>query len=185
MSQAAKNLNELSVEHVARWYAVRTRFKREKLVRQRLTESGIQAYLPLQQVTRRYASKIKHLEIPLINNYIFVHITKPEYVPVLKTPDVLHFVHFNHTLLPIPASEINLLRRIVGESPGLRVEESAFHPGAEVEVIGGELTGLRGSLLERRGRHTFVVALQTLGFDLHMQIDINLLRPLASRRVAS
>ena len=82
-----------------RWFAVYTRYKREKLVLKELQRRGINAYLPLQTVTRYYTRKVKTVHLPLISCYIFVQITRPEYVPVLEVPDVLNFVRFRKDLL--------------------------------------------------------------------------------------
>ena len=55
-----------------RWFAVYTRYKREKLVLKELQRRGINAYLPLQTVTRYYTRKVKTVHLPLISCYIFV-----------------------------------------------------------------------------------------------------------------
>ena len=60
----------------ARWFAVYTGYKHEKKVVELLTQKGITAYTPLHRVTRRYTRKVKHVELPLINCYVFVQITK-------------------------------------------------------------------------------------------------------------
>jgi transcription antitermination factor NusG len=162
----------------ARWFAVYTRYKREKLVQKLLDEKGVETYLPLQKVTRRYQRKIKHLQIPLLNCYVFTRITKAEYVPVLDTPDVLNFVRFAKELIAIPASEIDLLRRVTGEKVDIEVDQGLFHLGREVEIIKGSLTGLRGKLIESKGPKNFVVELENLGYSLRMEIAPEWLFPL-------
>ncbi len=159
-------------ETEARWFAVYTRYKREKLVVKQLQQKGIECYLPLQRLTRRYDRKVKQVELPLINCYIFVRIVKGEYVPVLETQDVLQFVKFSRNLIAIPEVEIDLLRRVVGELEELEVNPSAYHPGDQVEVIGGQLTGLKGTLIEKRGQHRLIVALDTLGYELNMEVRL-------------
>ncbi|HRI60637.1 MAG TPA: transcription termination/antitermination NusG family protein, partial [Saprospiraceae bacterium] len=114
-----------------RWFAVYTKYKREKLVQKRLQEQGINAYLPIQRLTRRYERKVKTVEMPLISCYVFTRITKKQYVPVLNTPDVLQFVKFSQNLIAIPEREIQLLQRIAGEGMDMEVEQNAFHPGEE------------------------------------------------------
>lgn len=158
-----------------RWFAVRVQFKREKVVNQRLIESGIQAYLPMQQIVRTYASKTKRLKVPLINGYIFVSITRREYSLVLSDPNVVGFVRFNRNLISIPEQEIDLLKRIVGEYPEVAVSPLSFLVGEEVEILSGNLTGIRGKLVKKHNRHTFVVALESLGHELHLQLDVSLL----------
>ena len=163
-------------ENEARWFAVYTNYKREKIVRNRLAAKGVECYVPLQQLTRRYQRKVRQVELPLISRYIFVRIARPQYVPVLETPDVLSFVRIRKNLLAIPEAEIDLLRRIVGELEEITVNPAAFHPGDPVEIIGGQLTGLRGTLIEKRSDHNVVITLETLGYDLHVQVDPSLLR---------
>jgi transcription antitermination factor NusG len=159
-----------------RWFAVYTRYKSEKVVRQMLNLKSINNYLPLQKVVRRYTRKIKTHDIPLISCYIFVKITKDEYVPVLETENVVKFLRFSKNLLSIPEEEIEILKRVVGDGEGVEAEPGIFHEGDEVEVIGGKLTGLRGRLVERHGKKQMVVELENVGYTLRMNIDASLLR---------
>lgn len=159
-----------------KWFAVYCRSKSEKVVQKLLANKGIESYLPLQKVTRRYTRKIKTYEIPLITCYVFVRITKGEYVPVLETENIVRFVKIARNLISIPDEEIQLLQRIVGEGEEVEAEAGVFKEGDKVEVIGGKLTGLRGKLIEQAGKKQMVVALDTVGYSLKMNIDVSLLR---------
>jgi transcription antitermination factor NusG len=163
-------------EHEARWFAVCTKYKREKLVHKRLEDRGIESYLPLQKFIRRSTRKIRKVELPLISRYIFTRIIKKEYIPVLDTPDVTGFVHFSNNLIAIPEQEINLLKRIVGEGFEMEAAPNDFVQGDEVEVIAGKLSGLRGVLLGKENKHNFLVELRHIGYALRIQIDPELLR---------
>ena len=167
------NQLDLSGPH---WFAVYTRYKREKVVKKELNQRGINCYLPLQKLTRHYTRKIKHVELPLISCYIFVNINKSNYVPVLEVPDVVNFVKFSNKMIAIPEKEIDIMKRVVGEVPNILVEEGAFRDGDSVEVIGGQLTGLKGILIEQRNEKNFVIELDNLGYSLIMQIDPKYLR---------
>ncbi len=158
-------------EQEARWFAVYTRYKREKQVRKRLEEQGIECYLPLQRLVREYTRKRKQVELPLISCYIFTKIRKAEYVPVLETEDVVQFLHFSRNLIAIPNQEIQVLRHIVGEQVELEARPITFQPGALVEITQGRLIGLRGKLIEKQGTHNFLVELNTMGYGLHLQVD--------------
>ncbi|MFT5264996.1 MAG: transcription antitermination factor NusG [Polaribacter sp.] len=159
-----------------RWFAVYVSYKREKIVRKMLEAKGIALYLPIQKVTRRYVRKVKHLELPLINCYLFVKITKTEYIKVLETEHVLKFIRFSNNLLSIPEAEIQLMKRIIGEGFDFTVEPAAFMKGEEVEVIGGALTGLEGTLISEAGQQRFLVELTNVGVQFQMEIDPSLLR---------
>lgn len=164
-------------EQEARWFAVYTRYKREKQVLKRLTEKGITTYLPIQRVKRYYTRKVKQVELPLISCYLFTKITKPEYIPVLDTPDVVKFVRFSKNLISIPEREIKLIQRVVGEDVEVEMEpRQHMRKGDEVEIIGGRLTGLKGTLVNREGQKHFVVELESLGYAMRMQVDPQYLR---------
>lgn len=168
-------------EQEARWFAVYTKFKREKQVLKQLSERGIETYLPLQSYTRRYTRKIKHVEIPLISCYIFTKIIKKDYVPVLETPDVVNFVKLSKNLIAIPNREMDIMRRVVGEQIEIDVEPSSYQVGDEVEIIGGNLTGLKGYLLNTESDKNFVIELENLGYSLRMSVKPEMLRKTGKR----
>ncbi len=169
----------------AKWFAVYTKYKREKLVAARLEAMGVEYYLPLMQVTRHYVRKKKVLQLPLINCHIFVKITKASYIKVLQTPDVLRFVKIAKNLLAIPQYEIDLLHRVLGSNQEVFVNETSFLLGDKVEVIGGQLTGLKGTLIKSNGKNNLLVQLDSLGLDLEMYIDKKLLRCIQHAAVVS
>lgn len=159
-----------------RWFAIRTGFRKEKIVHKRLTNKGIVSYLPLYKVIRRYERKVKHLELPLINSYLFVNITKGDYVKVLETEQVFSFVHFKHNLIAIPEIEIDTVRRVLGENTEITVVEEGYKKGDQVEVIGGRLTGLHGELIDAKGQKRLVIRLENIGLGLEVEVDAKYLR---------
>lgn len=160
----------------ARWFAVYTQYKREKIVYKTLTEQGIQAYLPLRKFTRHYTRKTRIVELPLINCYIFVKITKAEYIKVLQTEYVFGFVKFSKNLISIPEIEMDIMRRVIGEGSLLDAQKDVYTIGDKVEVIGGELTGLKGVLVEVDGQKRMIIELESLGYYLHLQVAPELLQ---------
>lgn len=173
--ETPEHRNDLD-EREPRWFAVYTRFKREKMVQKRLRNRGIEIYLPLQPVTRRYVRKVKHLELPLISCYVFTRITKREYVSVLEDPDVLRFIRIAKDLIAIPEREMDILRRIVGENIEAVAEPTGYQVGDAVEIVAGQLTGLQGTLVDKDGQKHFLVELSSIGQTLRMQIDPKYLR---------
>ncbi|MEM1215984.1 MAG: UpxY family transcription antiterminator [Bacteroidota bacterium] len=161
----------------ARWFAVCTSYKHEKRVAQRLAKKNIPHYLPLQRTKKYYTRKVKTVEQPLINCYVFVYITTAQYLSVLETESVVRFLKINRNLLAIPDVEIALLRRIVGEAESVMVDNAdSWQAGDAVEVIGGQLTGLQGQLVEKRGAQKLIVSLDTLGMNLQMEVPPKYLR---------
>ncbi|MBK6499742.1 MAG: UpxY family transcription antiterminator [Saprospiraceae bacterium] len=169
-------INQLS-ETEGRWFAVYTKYKCEKYVSEQLQKRKILAYVPVITRTRKYERKIKRYDVPLINCYVFVHIIKSEYLPVLETEYVMKFLKQGKDLLAIPDHEIQILKRVTGDINHVElIENAAFEEGEEVEVIAGHLTGVRGKVISKLGKKSFLVELKTLGFQLMVNVDIKLLR---------
>ena len=164
-----------------RWFAVYTRYKREKLVNQQLRQKGIEAYVPLQEFTRYYTRKIKKVQLPLISCYIFVRINKSDYVRVLETPDVVTFIRFDSRLVAIPEQDIKILRQVVGEDQEIMVSREKVEVGQRAEIIGGRLTGLKGRILKDHGDKNFIIELDSLNYNLHMQVPKKYLQPIRKR----
>lgn len=163
---------------VKKWFAIYTKYKTEKYIVDKLTKKGIKAYVPLLSYTKRYTRKIKHFKTPLINCYVFVYITIDEYVKVLETEYVRGFLRINNSLISIPQKEINILQKIVGENECVHAEPSSFIEGQEVEVIRGNLTGIKGKLISIEGKHEFLVDLNSLSYQFRIHIDPKYLRPI-------
>ncbi len=164
-------------EKIPRWYAIHTKFKCEKIVHRLLRQKQIECYLPIQKRFRRHGQKMLLSEVPLISCYLFIKITKENYVPVLETDYVMGFVRFAKEIYPIPEAEFSLMRRIAGENVDIIVEKSTFYEGDMVEIANGNLAGLQGKLVEIEGKSRVLVELEHLGFSLQISIEKeNLLR---------
>ena len=168
-------INDLSATD-PRWFAIYTKYKCEKYVVDQLSRKGIAAYVPLVTVTKRYTSKVKRYQVPLINSYAFVQIVKNQYVQVLETEYVYSYIKQRKNLISIPQAEIDILKMVVGEIENVQVGEFTLAKGDEVEIISGNLTGIRGRLIEKEGKNTFTVQLTSVGLQLEMIIDSSKLR---------
>ncbi len=159
-----------------KWFAVYTRYKREKVVKKFLDKKGITSYLPLNKVVRRWERKVKNVELPLINCYVFVNIVKSDYIHVLETENVLNFVRFSKNLISIPDEEIELMKRVTGEFNDIEIVQSRITKGDRVEIVGGSLTGTTGKLVEKENKKRFLIELDNIGYSLLIEVDPMLLR---------
>ncbi len=169
-------------ENKAEWYAIHTKYKCEKYVVSALKSKNIKAYTPVLQVTKQYTRKIVNREIPLINCYAFVNVRPEDFVKVLQTEYVFSFLKIGRELSIVKQEEIDLLKRITGEYNDIKAEEIEYVLGAEVEIISGNLTGVKGILLEKQSKHNFLVELRSLSYQLKINVDPNQLRVI--RKVA-
>ena len=170
------------LEKPSEWYAIHTKYKCEKFVVNALTSKNIMAYTPVLNVTKKYARKIVTREIPLINCYAFVKVKQDEFIKVLQTEYVFSFLKIGRELSVVKQEEIDLLKRITGEFNEVKAEEIEYVVGSEVEIVSGNLTGVKGILLEKQSKHNFLVELRSLSYQLKINVDPNHLRVI--RKVA-
>jgi transcription antitermination factor NusG len=163
-----------------RWFAIRTRFRDEKMALKMLTLQDIHAYLPMRKLARRYTRKIRYVELPLINSFLFVRILHKDYSTVLQTQYVTGFLKFGQNLLSIPDEEINWIKRLLNEDIEIEVTTTDFSKGDLVEVNAGPLLGLKGRLVEMQGKDKILVDLSNSGHTIHITIDKKLLSKLSS-----
>ncbi len=159
-------------DSVARWFVVYTKYKTEKYVVQKLLKKRIHAYVPLLTYSKKWARKIKHYEVPLINCYVFVKITREDYVSVLETEYVSGFLKNRGNLNEVREQEIEVLRKIVGERKDILGEALTFEKGKRVEIVSGNLTGMKGKLIEKQGKKEVLVEIESIGWQFRMSVDI-------------
>lgn len=174
-------VNQIS-DNQKKWFAVYTKYKCEKFVSDLLAKKQIEAYVPIVTKTRRYTRKIKQYHVPLINCYVFVFISKEQYIQTLETEYVIKFLKQGKDLLAIPQTEIDVLKRVSGDVAEVEILEGyMLEPGEEVEVVTGHLTGMKGTIVSRTSKKVFLIELKTIGFRLQIGIDLKLLKPVNNK----
>jgi len=74
------------------WYALRTRSRHEKMVRDQLAQQGIEPLLPTVKRLSQWKDRKKEVEVPLFSGYCFVRFASDQKLPVLKTVGVVDIV---------------------------------------------------------------------------------------------
>ncbi len=160
----------------AKWFAVRTGFRKEKYFVQQLLLQDVEAYVPIQEIRRVYKSRTKQVSLPLIPNYAFVKIRKADYVKVLRTIGFLAFVHFSGQIVSIPEREMEILKLVVAQEEELKCSAESLATGDWVEIKSGQLVGMKGQLVEEKSGTIYQVQLERLGFYLTIDVKSHLLR---------
>jgi transcription antitermination factor NusG len=174
--QQAHSINQLDKEE-ARWFAVYTNYKREKLVKKMLDQKGIESYLPIKKVVKQWSKKRRTMELPLMSCYIFVKIIEREYVPVLETEHILKFIKIGKDLIAIPENEIQTIKNILQDEIEFEIESSRhLQKGDTVEIIAGSLTGTRGELVEIEGKNRVLITLEHIQHTFRLSVEKHLIR---------
>jgi transcriptional antiterminator RfaH len=159
-----------------KWYALYTRPRAEKLVFQRLTETGIETFLPLQKTYRMWSDRRKLVEKPLLSSYIFVKTKSKHFPQVFKTLGVVKFVTFEGHPASIPQKQIDNLRLLINSDEEIEISSEKFERGDNVEVVNGSLIGLTGELIKIGTRNRFIIRIDSLEQNLILNIPRTFLK---------
>ena len=154
------------------WFAVYTRSRHEKTVASKLGEKGLEVFLPLRKVLRRWKDRRKEVAIPLFSSYVFVRIPLIEKLFVLQTPGVVQILSEGSKPVPIPEEQIESIQKLV--SSGLKYDPYPYlKEGDLVNVVRGPLQGVTGILLEKRKQHLLVLSVDLIQQSAALQVDIS------------
>ena len=158
------------------WFALVIKPQHERAVHEGLQQKGMESFLPTYRATRRWSDRLKKLDLPLFQGYVFCRLERRNRVPVLQTPGVRSIVSFGSEMTPVPEEEIERVRQLV--SSGAALEPWPFlKTGQRVRVMAGPLLGLEGILSEMRNTTRVVVGVDMLQRSVAVQLDREQIRP--------
>ena len=185
---SARNLTEtaerpeLVADSAAKWYACHTRSRHEKQVDLLLGRRGIESYLPLVPRKRKWKDRSKVVQLPLFPGYVFGRFSLRELHQVLGTPGVATVVKSSGQPVAIPEEELQNVRRFAAALTRQEIElelRPYVAEGQWVQVIDGPFEGVRGIVLERRGRRRVLIGLEAVGQGLEIDVETRSLRPIS------
>ncbi|MFM2269026.1 MAG: hypothetical protein RL757_2467 [Bacteroidota bacterium] len=161
-----------------RWFAVRTKFRHEKALALQLEKTGVQAYVPMRMVVRKYVRKKREIELPLIHSFVFVRIVMAQYQKVLKCEYVAGFLKFGNDILPIPEEEMDFLEQVCNPEIEVEIDTKKLRTGLKVEIVEGVFTGQNGILVEIKGRKWMQIELFNFGQTILINVEKDKLKVL-------
>ena len=96
---------------VPQWYALSTRSRHEKQVRDRLAAIGIEPLLPLAQTLSQWSDRKVWVTNPLFPGYCFARFSLVNRLPILQTPGVVRIVGFLNPE-PIPEEDMVAIQKL-------------------------------------------------------------------------
>ncbi|MBE0649437.1 MAG: UpxY family transcription antiterminator [Bacteroidales bacterium] len=157
------------------WYAIYVKSRAEKKVAVELDAEDIEFYLPLEKRLKQWSDRKKWVEEPLFRSYIFVHIEAKDYYRALVR-NTVKYITFEGKAVPVPPQQIEAVKVYLDEKEPLNNPDESWDTGKEVEVMAGNLTGLKGVLMEADGKSRVKVEIEVVGSAIILQIPKNKLR---------
>ena len=158
------------------WFALTVKPRHEKAAAKNLSARGLEPFVPLYTVRRRWSDRTKEVQVSLFPGYVFCRFGYEHRLDVLNLPSVTSIVGFGNAPAPIPDSEIDAIRSIVdsgrpyGPWPFLKV-------GQQVRIEQGALAGIKGILLREKDSWRVVVSVELLQRSVAVEIDRAMISP--------
>ena len=159
------------------WFAIWTRSRHEKLVRDQLAKkTDVDVFLPTIGKWSRWKDRKKKIDWPLFPGYVFARFVADERVGILKVDGVVQIISNNGILSAIPDEEIDSIRTLV-ES------ELAYDPvplikeGDMVKVVHGPLKGVVGRLVRKGAHARLVLSVDLIGQAVSVEVDAADIKP--------
>lgn len=155
-----------------KWYAILTRARHERVVANRLAESGAEAFLPVITEVHRWSDRKKRVEVPLFSCYVFLklHLSNEARYRVCNIDGVFSFVGTRGEGIAIPEEQIEAVRTLVTQ----RIPYSSYpflKIGQRVRIRSGALDGVEGILAGRNGDSKLVVSIDAIQRSLAVRIE--------------
>ena len=155
----------------AHWFAIWTRSRHEQVVREQLERKNIDAFLPTMPRWSRWKDRKKKIDWPLFPGYCFARFDVEDALPILKCAGVVNIVSFDGKPAPIPETELDSIRVLVGSD--LQYDPCPMiHEGMMVEVTHGALRGVIGRLMRKDAlKSRLVLSVNLIGQAVSVEVD--------------
>ena len=154
----------LQIEPGMKWYAIRTKVKREKDVEKRLTDFNLVVFLPWMRTRRRIGSRFHWVLAPLFPGYVFCRLDMVVSGKAARySPGVKDFLTFGSRIAEVSEDIIQTLR---GRCPGgiAEIYPVSAKPGDVVRISEGPFAGLEAIFEQKlKGSERVAVLLEILG----------------------
>lgn len=162
------------------WYAIQTRSRHEKVVRDQLDAKGFTHLLPLWRKRSVWKDRVKVVEVPLFGGYLFGYFALQDKIAVLETVGVARIVGINGKPVPVPEEQIAAVRTMVEQ----RLPYDPYPyltEGMRVRIKHGVLAGAEGVLIAKKQRHRLVLSVDIIQQAVAVDVDSADVEPLDTR----
>lgn len=147
------------------WYVLYTSPRAEKKVHERLIAQGVTSWLPLHRSPRVWSDRVKLVDIPLYNSYLFVHCHESELIGFLRIYGVARIVYYAGKPAVVRQKEIDAIKEFLTEASG-----RTLIVGDEVEILRGGLKNVSGKIKKIKKKYIYLY-LEQLGVTVSVKTD--------------
>ncbi len=159
------------------WKVLYVASRSEKKVNERLTELGLESYVPLKKEKKQWSDRKKIIISPLINGYVFVKTNEKNRDLVFKSPGVIQYLRYNGQDAIVRDVEIDILKSI--EEKGYYAEAKPSEkllPGQRTQILHGPFKGMTGIVEHKAGNELYSITLESIGYTIKINLPLEVLK---------
>ena len=145
------------------WYVIYTKPRHEKKVASKLTETGIDNFLPTIRKVRKWNDRNKCIDEPLFPSYIFVFLNDMQgFYTGMDTEGVLNYVRVGKQIARVSEAIVKNIQLVTNQAKDVEVSDKYFQPGQHLVISQGALTGLSCEIIQFNGNKKVLVRIDLL-----------------------
>lgn len=144
--------------------------KIRKKVEQRLTQLGFDACVPTQRTISKWSDRRKMIEKVLFSNYVFVATEGQRRNEVFQVQHVNGYLNFGGRAAILSDKEVVLIKKLCCWIQPVQITYDQLKVGDEIEIVEGNLSGLRGKVIALNGVSKVQLALPTLNCFANIEV---------------
>lgn len=172
MSEILTMKNRFEIKPIeSQWLALYTKGRHEKSVDMELNKKGIESFLPLRKIKRRWSDRVVTVEEPLFKSYVFVKTGGDRVSDVIRTKGAVSFVSVNSRPVFIRPQVIQGLKSILESE--MAVDPFPYlNAGSRVVVKSGIFKGIEGFIVRKdQKRCRLVISIDALMVSISVEVD--------------
>ena len=116
------------------WFVLRTKARQELKVLERLSQLGIEAYVPTKIIVKNWSDRKKKIKTPALPSILFVHIQEANRNQVFDCPGVVRYMLFDKKIVCVPQKEIDTLKSHLEGKNCINVNTSLTNVGDSISL---------------------------------------------------
>lgn len=145
------------------WFAAITRARQERAIKTRLTELGIECFVPVRTEIRQWSDRRRKVEVPVVPNLVFLRATRERAFELAGAIGyTLRYMRNLETgkVLVIPDKQMADFIFLMGFDDDRVEVDTTMERGDRVRILRGDFRDVEGELIRVDGRTKVVVRLE-------------------------
>lgn len=150
------------------WFVLYVSSRSEKKVAQRLADKDIEVFCPIKIEKRQWSDRVKKVEVPYFQSYVFAKFCSKQVNYVLETPGVVRRLYWLQKPAIIPEEEMQEVIDFFDTYSDIK--KVNYTKGEQVEITKGMFKDKNGVVL-RNNKHQVVLNIPALGCGFKVTLN--------------